>query len=98
MSFVNHRAGIGWKRGRWSDGGAVDRTGLSSWRRLRGMDREVLLHLVQKSGYGADPDDLIGVRMVRTQRSSASFWSLGDFDSQVEEARRVTRATLLARY
>ena len=71
------------------DGGAVDRTGLCVWREWRGI-RPTLLHLVDRTG-GAPtvmsdiPDD---VRVIRTRRSGAQFWSLGDFAGQVAEAEQ----------
>ena len=73
----------------FSDGGAVDRTALNAWREIRGEQR-VLLHLVERTA-GAEQDldealDLVDV--IRTRRSGASFWSLGDFTGQATEAEQ----------
>ena len=69
------------------DGGVVDRTGLSSWRTLRGA-RPTVLHLVERTG-GAETDlDAIDadVQIIQTPRSGAKFWNLGDVARQTEEA------------
>ena len=73
----------------YRDGGVVDRTGLHNWREIRG-ERATLLHLVDRTGgaptlIGDIPQD---VRVVRTRRSGAQFWSLGDFAGQVSEAEQ----------
>ncbi len=72
----------------YADGGAVDRLGFEPWSRLRG-DREQLVHLVERSA-GAETVLPPGVSVVRTPRSGANFWSLGDFVGQVEEARKLS--------
>ena len=70
----------------FADGGYADRLMYAPWRAWRG-DRRVLAHLVDRSK-GVDPtDDLSAVPVVRTPRSGASFFSLGDVGAQVEEAR-----------
>jgi len=73
---------------RYADGGAVDRLGLGPWRQLRG-EREKLVHLVERSA-GAETVLPPDVAVVRTPRSGANFWSLGDFSGQVEEARSLS--------
>jgi len=77
------------------DGGIVDRTGLDAWTAHRGP-RPTLLHLVARSGSGVEPEGepQSDVRIVRTPRSGARFWSLGDFSGQLEEARTATAAVL----
>ncbi len=72
----------------YADGGAVDRLGLEPWSRLRG-EREQLVHLVERSA-GAETVLPPGLSVVRTPRSGANFWSLGDFFGQVEEARKLS--------
>lgn len=67
------------------DGGAVDRIAHAGWSRWR-PDRRALAHLVDRSA-GRDVPLPEGVPVVRTPRSGARFWDLGDFDAQVEEAR-----------
>jgi predicted acylesterase/phospholipase RssA len=75
------------------DGGVVDRTGLGAWR-ARHPAQPVLLHLVERSHGANDPPPPADVRVVRTPRSGAALWDLGDFDAQVEEAYTLTRAVL----
>ncbi len=79
----------------YQDGGVVDRTGLSSWESLRG-ERPTLLHLVQRSAKGVEPEGQMPqrVQIVRTARSGASLWNLGDFSGQMEQARRSTSDVL----
>lgn len=80
--------------GRCQDGGAVDRVGLSAWKALRGP-RPTVVHWVDRTA-GKDVDfDPAGVTVVRTPRSGARFWNLGDFQGQLEEARTLARAALL---
>jgi len=76
----------------YRDGGAVDRLALEPWRTLRGGRRQ-LIHLVARSA-GAETSLPGDVPLVQTPRSGASFWSLGDFHGQLEEARRSTCAVL----
>jgi predicted acylesterase/phospholipase RssA len=72
------------------DGGVVCRTGLDAWRATRDAPH-TLLHLVDRSGNGAEPVGPApeGVCVVRTPRSQARFWDLGDFLGQMDEARRL---------
>ena len=82
----------------YRDGGVVDRTGLTGWRAIRGQTA-VVLHLVERTG-GAQTDpaqigEVSGI--VRTPRSRARFWSLGDFSGQLEESRRLAHSALLGR-
>ena len=73
------------------DGGAVDRLGLGGWRERR-PDARLVVHRVDASGTGSEPD-LTGLHVVRSPRSGASMFSLGDvraaFDLSRAEARRV---------
>ena len=71
----------------YQDGGVVDRTGLDGWQLLRGSQATVL-HLVDRTG-GAETDlDAIdaAVRVIRTPKSGARFWNLGDVARQMQEA------------
>lgn len=79
--------------GTCADGGYVDRTALSSWRSLRG-ERPTVLHLVERSAGARQPLDLTGVRVVRSPRSGARFWSLGDAKARFEATRRLARQVL----
>jgi predicted acylesterase/phospholipase RssA len=69
----------------WADGAAVDRLGLDAWRALRGP-RQTLVHVVQRSHGPASAADLSGCTVVHSDRSRASFLSLRDFDTQVDES------------
>lgn len=79
----------------YQDGGVVDRTGLQEWRALRGS-RSTLLHLVAATAEGLEPsEDLLqNVCVVRTPRSGARFWDLGDFEGQRADAHDRTVAAL----
>lgn len=77
----------------YRDGGAVDRLGIGAWRLWR-ENRTALVHHIDRTA-GVDVDvDLTGLTVVRTPRSGASFFSLGDFERQADEARRITEAIL----
>lgn len=80
---------------RLGDGGAVDRLFLSPWRAHRGLEVAPLVHLVDRSA-GAPTDVPDDVAVVRTPRSGAKFWNLGDFEGQMEDARRATRTVVEA--
>ena len=69
------------------DGGTVDRIQLTGWRKLR-SNREFLVHVVNRSHGAAVEAGLEGTVVVRTPRSGASFFGLGDFAAQQEEARQ----------
>lgn len=83
-----------------ADGGVVDRTGLAAWRARRG--KPVILHLLESTGsrFGGtatdgdpgdgDPD----VTVVRSPRSKASFFSLGDVQNRFEATRDRALAAL----
>ncbi len=82
-------------RARLADGGIVDRTGVRAWRTLR-PEKRVLLHLVASSR-DLEPEPVPeGVTVVETPASGARFWSLGNFDAQVAEARQRAVAALAA--
>lgn len=80
----------------YRDGGVVDRTAMTAWRAWRGK-RPTVLHLVERTG-GAEvkddsiPDDLC---VIRTAKSGARFWNLGDFTKQHEEAYRAASEVLM---
>jgi predicted acylesterase/phospholipase RssA len=78
------------------DGGMVDRTALRPWRAQR-TSLPALLHLVERTRGAVDDDVPADVAVVRSPRSGASLWSLGDFWGQVEQARAATHAALAAR-
>jgi len=75
------------------DGGAVDRLGLAGWRRWR-PGRRALVHWVEGTR-GKEPGaELDGLEIVRTPPSGASFFDLGEFEAQVQEAKGATAAAL----
>jgi NTE family protein len=78
---------------RYLDGGAVDRVGLAAWRALRGA-RPTLVHVVDRTAGARDEGALDGAAVVRTPRSGASFWSLGDVRGRVDEARGLAERVL----
>ena len=78
---------------RYVDGGAADRLGLAPFRRWR-PGTQVVAHWVERTAGREVATDLDGVTVVRTPRSGASFWSLGPFDAQVDEAKRLARAVM----
>ncbi len=76
-----------------ADGGFTDRIGAAAWRAWR-PGRAAVVHMVDRSGgTEADPgiDELV---VVRTPRSFAKLWDLGDVRSRFEEARRLALAVL----
>lgn len=81
--------------GACSDGAFADRTALDAWRAHRGPV-DVLVHLVDASSGADTGSDVSREPVVRTPRSFASLWSLGDFTGQLAEARERTHAVLAA--
>lgn len=79
--------------GEWlADGGAVDRTALSAWRRAR-PDTRVVLHLIERTA-GALGEAVDGATVVRSPKSGASLWNLGDPAAAFEASRTAARITL----
>lgn len=80
--------------GRWyQDGGAADRLGLDAWRQWR-PQRQAWAHQVARTAGVDVPTDRSGVALIATPRSGASFFSLGDFDRQVAEAKAIALQAL----
>ena len=87
---------------RYADGGAIDRTGYASWEAWRGgTGSEALVHLISnlpdgsygpRDGFTGRSAHLRGV--VRTPRARASFFSLRDFDAQVDAAAKAAQRGL----
>jgi len=76
-----------------SDGGARDRTAIRSWREYR-PGVPTVLHLVERSAGAADAPDLGDGPVVRSPRSGAKLWGLGDTRARFEAARAVCREVL----
>lgn len=70
----------------YKDGGAADRLGVDAWRAWR-PGRAAVAHWVARTAGKDVAADLEGVTVVRTPRSGAKLWSLGDFGAQRAEAR-----------
>ncbi|CAL8469101.1 g8642 [Coccomyxa elongata] len=92
----------GQEDGPFKDGGLVDRTGLSAWRKRRSLRGKgvppALIHLIQRSSNFSGNDDVEAtgerrITVVRSPKSGVNFFSLGDFDLQFEAAyQRATPA------
>lgn len=79
--------------GLYRDGGAAERLGLQAWLDHRG-DIRPLVHLVERS-HGSRGQLFTGDGpVVRSPRSGARLWNLGDFDGQYEESRRQSMTVL----
>jgi predicted acylesterase/phospholipase RssA len=78
--------------GAWRDGAWADRLMYAPWAAWRG-DQEVIVHAVARSR-GIELPLPAAVRVIRTPRSGASLWNLGDVRGQAEEARGVARRVL----
>lgn len=79
---------------RCADGGATDRVGHAAWQGWRGP-RASVVHLVDRS-HGRDQPLPDGVPVVRSGRSGAKLWDLGDFDGQVAQTRAAALRVLAA--
>lgn len=75
------------------DGGVVDRAGVDAWRRWR-PDQEAIVHIVERSRGRDVSFDAAGTLVIRTPRSHARFWSLGDFAGQRREACELAHTAL----
>ncbi len=79
---------------RFADGGAADRLGLGAYRAWRPGAANVLAHWVDRTAGKDVATEAGGARIVRTPRSRARFWNLGDVAAQADEARRIALAGL----
>jgi len=83
---------------RYRDGAFVDRLGLAAWRDLRRSEGRahvrVIAHIVDRSSGVDEERGLEDALVIRTPRSGAKLWSLGDFHGQVDEARAIALAHL----
>lgn len=76
-----------------ADGAFVDRTAHRPWEAHR-PGVKTLVHLIESSGK-TNPVAPLGDRpVVRTAKSGASLWNLGDFAGQQAQARQETHAVL----
>lgn len=76
----------------YRDGGFADRIGVKQWKAVRSNQTEPLMaHIIDRSNGVANEEGLEGVSVVRTPRSFASLFSMGDFVGQIEEATILTQ-------
>jgi predicted acylesterase/phospholipase RssA len=75
------------------DGGAADRVGWDAWRQWR-PGRSALVHRVDRSAGARDAALSGDPPLIRTPRSGATLFSLGDVRGQAEEARGIAAAIL----
>lgn len=75
------------------DGGALDRLGVDPWRQWR-PGRAAIAHWVERTAGRDVETELHKLTVVRTPRSRAKLWSLGDFEGQRAEAKACTLAAL----
>ena len=78
---------------RCKDGGAADRLGVQAWRAWR-PGRRAIAHWVERTAGQDVAADLEAITVVRTPRSGAKLWSLGDFTAQRAEARALAEIQL----
>jgi predicted acylesterase/phospholipase RssA len=77
----------------YMDGGFVDRLMAEPWRAKRGGD--AIVHIVERSAGVADERGTEGCTVIRTPRSHAHLWDIGDFEGQREEARILASEALV---
>jgi predicted acylesterase/phospholipase RssA len=78
---------------RFVDGGVRDRTAVNAWRVWR-PSRRAIIHVVARSRGRDVPFDEQNTLVIRTPRTHATFWSLGDFARHQAEARALAEAVL----
>lgn len=80
---------------RFVDGGVRDRTAVNAWRAWR-PGRRAIVHIVARSRGREVAFDERNTLIIRTPRTRATFWSLGDFERHQAEARALAEAALAA--
>ena len=78
----------------YCDGGVADRIGVHAWREWR-PQQKAIVHIVARSRGREVPFDPKDTLVIRTPRTRAKFWSLGDFAGQLREARTLADRALL---
>ena len=77
----------------YQDGGFADRLMAEDWRLLRktqmGTEQESLIHIVDRSNGAAEERGTEGAIVIRTPRSFAKLWDIGDFEGQRKEAKEL---------
>lgn len=78
---------------RWRDGGVGDRLMVAPWREWRG-ERRAIAHVVDRMA-GRDVEvGMEGLTVIRTPRSGATFFSLGDVPAAIALAKERALAAL----
>jgi len=75
------------------DGGVADRIGVHAWREWR-PEAKAIVHIVGRTRGREVPFDPKDTLVIRTPRTRAKFWSLGDFSGQLREARSLAERAL----
>jgi predicted acylesterase/phospholipase RssA len=81
---------------RFADGGAADRLGLDAYRAWRPNTAHVIANWVERTAGKDVQVDAGNTQIIKTPRSGARFWNLGDVRAQMDEARRITLAALVS--
>ena len=75
----------------YRDGGFADRVGAINWKSVRpDSTQDMCAHIINRSNGVAEEVGLENVTIVRTPRSFATLFSMGDFEEQVQEAAELT--------
>jgi predicted acylesterase/phospholipase RssA len=72
----------------YRDGGFADRLMAEDWRTHR-KDKEAIIHIVDRSNGVAEEVGTEGGLIIRTPRSFAKLWDIGDFEGQRLEAKNI---------
>ena len=85
--FVPHKVGKEY----YQDGGFADRIMAEDWRKCRknqtGNSQETIIHIVDRSNGAAEERGTENAVVIRTPRSFAKLWDIGDFEGQRREAK-----------
>ena len=75
----------------YRDGGFADRVGAINWKSVRpDSTLDMCAHIINRSNGVAIEKGLEDVTIVRTPRSFATLFSMGDFTGQIQEAAELT--------
>jgi hypothetical protein len=75
----------------YRDGGFADRVGAINWKSVRpDSTQDMCAHIINRSNGVAIEKGLEDVTIVRTPRSFATLFSMGDFAGQIQEAAELT--------
>ena len=77
----------------YRDGGFADRLMAEPWREYRG-GKKAIVHIVERSAGVGNELGVEECTIIRTPRSHAKLWDLGDFQGQRAEARTLALKAL----